>query len=589
MKTFNHYLKFANLGTSLLALLLLSFSCSPDPELEAENLKAANAKSKNTQLQILAEGAALKSANGIAIGPDGNLYIASVLGGEIIVMDKNSGAIIDQITDGVQSPDDLVFGPDGSLYWTDILTGEVGRRAPDGTVTKQAFLQGVNPIAFNDEGRLFVALDFLGDGLYEFDPQLLNPPRPIIEASEGNPFPLGFFNSFDFGPDGRLYGPLFAANLVIAVNVGAEDDPPLTGSLQDGFGGAVEILAGLGGEFTNPVAAKFDSNGLLYILDQSSKLFTLDVDTGDLTVLIPDLDPAMDNMVFDDDDGTLYLTNANEGWVAKLEPGGQLQEISPGGMISPQGITVIGGSVFVADQFSLREFNRANGKQKNTFKSELVPVPGTASLISPMNLSAYGNNVIVSSWFSNAVQVYDPRTEKVLEEYPMSVPIDAVRFKDDIIVSALGEGGVVFASDNSMILPIDGEFVFAPGGLVTDGETLWVADWGSGIIWQIDFDGKSPETPTVLIGPGQLSNPEGLALDKEGRLLVVDTGTSRLLRIDLEDNNAVTTVVEGLELGAPALPGFPPTFTFDGVDVTPSGDIYVSGAGANVIYRIPKK
>ena len=109
------------------------------------------------------------------------------------------------------------------------------------------------------------------------------------------------------------------------------------------------------------------------------------------------------------------------------------------------------------------------------------------------------------------------------------------------------------------------------------------------ISWQIDFDGKSPETPTVLIGPGQLSNPEGLALDKEGRLLVVDTGTSRLLRIDLEDNNAVTTVVEGLELGAPALPGFPPTFTFDGVDVTPSGDIYVSGAGANVIYRIPKK
>jgi hypothetical protein len=68
----------------------------------------------------------------------------------------------------------------------------------------------------------------------------------------------------------------------------------------------------------------------------------------------------------------------------------------------------------------------------------------------------------------------------------------------------------------------------------------------------------------------------------------VDTGTSSLLRIDLKDNNAVTTVADKLELGAPAPPGFPPTFTFDGVDVTPSGDIYISGAGANLLYRIPK-
>lgn len=581
MKPIKHYVTSALTGMGILAVFLFTFSCSTDPVPDPENLEAANAKSKNTELQILAEGSPLKSANGIAISPvNGNLYIASVLGGEIVVMDKTSGEVLDRITEGVGgdivSPDDLVFSSDGKfLYWTDILTGEVGRLDMDTrTVIKQFVAQGVNPIAFNDEGRLFVGLDFLGDGLYELDPELVNFPRTIIEcAFPAGPPCLGFFNSFDFGPDGRLYGPLFAFNRIIAVNVENGD--------------RVE-LAGAGGEFTNPVATKFGPDGLLYILDQSSKLFTLDVGSGDLTEIIPDLDPAMDNMVFDDD-GTLYLTNANEGWVARLEPGGQLQEISPGGMISPQGLAVVGGSVFVADQFSLREFKRTNGQQKNTYKSELVPVPGIPSLISPMNLSADGNNVMISSWFSNAVQVYDPRTKKVLEEYPMEVPIDAVRFKDDIIVSTLGEGGVVFASDKSMILPIDPSILsFAPGGLVTDGETLWVADWGSGIIWQIDFDGKSPGTRTMLITPGQLTNPEGLALDKEGRLLVVDSGNSRLVRIDLEDGNAMTTIAEGLELGASAPPGFPPTFTFDGVDVTPSGDIYVSGNGINVIYRIPK-
>src|SRR5690606_23966745 len=119
----------------------------------------------------------IKSANGVNFGPDGNLYIASFGGQEIIVMNKQNGKIIKKIgTDkGVISPDDLAFGPDGSLYWTDINIGEVGRIAPDGTLTKQPVAPGVNPITFSEDGRLFVGLCFLGDGLYELDPELNEP------------------------------------------------------------------------------------------------------------------------------------------------------------------------------------------------------------------------------------------------------------------------------------------------------------------------------------------------------------------------------------------------------------------------------
>ena len=95
-------------------------------------------------MKTLVRGAALNAANGIDVGPDGNLYVASVNGQEIIVMDKNNGKIIRKIKDAasgvrfdVISPDDLVWSPDGTaLYWTDILTGEVGR-LKNGIVKKQ--------------------------------------------------------------------------------------------------------------------------------------------------------------------------------------------------------------------------------------------------------------------------------------------------------------------------------------------------------------------------------------------------------------------------------------------------------------------
>jgi hypothetical protein len=72
--------------------------------------------------------------------------------------------------DGVLGPDDVTFGPDGSMYWTDILVGEVGRRAPDGTVTKQFVAPGVNPITFSPDGRLFVGLCFLATACTNWTP-----------------------------------------------------------------------------------------------------------------------------------------------------------------------------------------------------------------------------------------------------------------------------------------------------------------------------------------------------------------------------------------------------------------------------------
>lgn len=593
MKTFDRLLAMPILKFFLFAMLLLTFSCSDDdtvevPEEEVE-VPEDEPEEEVTEppltyvLSELASGAVLKGANGMNFAPDGNLYVASFIAKEIIVMNKQTGDIITRLGEemGVNSPDDLVFGPDGSLYWTNTLTGEVGRMEPDGAVTTQFLAPGVNPITFSSDGRLFTALDFQGDGLYELDPNLIDTPRPIIVATPENPFPLGFFNAFDFGADGRLYGPLFAAGLVISVDVGDPGDPVSMSPFTDG---TVQVVAG---GFTDPVAAKFDAEGILHLLDQTGEVFKIDIMTGEST-LFATLQPGLDNLAFDAD-GALYISNADQGWVAELLPNGTLREISAGGMIAPQGLAVMPGAnnqdaLFVADLFRLRQLNGGTGEEENSYKGFLVPAEGSLTL--PFNVSADGSNLIISSFFGANVQVWNPETNEVLENFPLGVPIDAVRFKEDIVVSDLGLGGVVWASDNSIILPIDGATVFAPGGLATDGETVWVADWGTGVIWQIGFDGNTPGTPVPLAS--NLLNPEGLAYDMDGGLLVVETGASRLSRIDLATGE-VTVIMEGLELSGPGLEAAPPTWLFDGVTVGSSGDIYVSGGGANVIYRISKE
>jgi len=49
------------------------------------------------------------------------------------------------------------------------------------TVAQQ--LSGANPITFSRDGRLFVARDFFGKGLYELDPDGVKSPRPIDEQA----------------------------------------------------------------------------------------------------------------------------------------------------------------------------------------------------------------------------------------------------------------------------------------------------------------------------------------------------------------------------------------------------------------------
>jgi len=501
------------------------------------------------------QGAKIDGTNGLRIGPDGNLYIASVFGHEIVVMDPKKGYILDRIgpDHGVECPDDLVFGPDGSIYWTDIILGEVGRLCPDGTFTKQYVAPFVNPIAFNDEGRLFVGQAFIADGLYELDPELINPPTKILGVGNA----ALSLNAFDFGPDGLLYAPRGYLNQIIRINVDSA---------------AVEVVTN---EATG--ACKFDSNGELYIAEDTL-VYHCDVDSGMCTV-VAELEANLDNLAFDSND-YIYLSNLNNGSIYKIKKDSKEKLLSPSGPISPGGIAILSNeddseSLFIAEYWTVKEFDTITGKPKGTGFFTLSDGPMTAA--------PDGNNLLLTSWFSNTVQIWNPETKTALETHYYNIPMNGVRFQGDLVIAELGSGSVICQDHVTGARNTIATGFYFPTGIAHTDDDLWVADWITGVVYQVVADGVV--LSSIQAVAGGLVKPEGMTVDNDGNLLVVETGIGQLTRID-PDTGEKTVLAEGLATGEPATPTLVPSWTFSGVTVDKDDYIYVSGDVENVIYKI---
>lgn len=512
--------------------------------------------------KVFVRGAEIHGANGLALDAEGRLLVASVFGGELVALDPVTGKIVKRIghSAGVDGPDDVALGPDGSIYWTDIIIGEVGRLAPDGTVTKQSVGPGVNPIAFTDDGRLFVGQAFFGDGLYEVDPELADPPRTVIPDSTVPPY-IAQLNGFDFGPDGMLYSPQPFLKRIVRV------DPET---------GAIAVVASMP-DF--PTSVEFDSQGRLHASLSGGTIVRVSTSTGEFETVTEIRDAVLDNMVFDDRD-RLYVSNSDDGAIYAVAPGGGVRTLVPAGLILPGGVALLDGSLFVADLWSLAEFDARSGRLIEVDRQ--VREGGT--IVEPWTVAPDSGNVIVTSWMSNAVQIWDPDANEQVEIFfDFAVPLNALRFQGDLVVAELGTGSVARESAATGARSVIASGLVVPAGLAATDDDLWVADWATGIVWQIVADGVVLTQPRLTAAG--LVGPEGMAVDRDGTLLVVEAGKGRLARID-PATGAVTTVAEGLDLEVQLSAAFPPTGALSSVAVDQTGTIFVSGDMADVIYRL---
>jgi len=179
--------------------------------------------------------------------------------------------------------------------------------------------------------------------------------------------------------------------------------------------------------------------------------------------------------------------------------------------------------------------------------------------------------------------VFDPVTHQILEEHwDFAVPLNAVMFQGQLVVAEVFNGVVMgnAPADRVLIWP-----TIYPTGLAVNDIDMYAADYFMGTVFQIADDGIILDTP-VMVASG-LANPEGLAIDADGTLLVVEATAGRLSRID-PASGMVTTVADGLEVTYESRPDMQllPHNGFAGVAVGPRGDIYVAGANAGPLYHL---
>ena len=537
------------LALLILAAAFATVACTPETPQEPPKVA----------VRAIGESASFRGINGIHFGPDGDLYLSSVVTPAVARIDPESGEILDNWgpADGPKSPDDLAFGPDGSVYWTDISDGEVAMRTPEGETRVVASPGvGVNPITFSDDGRLFVSQCFMDTNLFELDPAGEQAPR-LIRDDLG---PGCGLNGMDWGSaDGRLYGPRWFRGEVVRIDVDS---------------GEMETVAS---GFEVPAAVKFNSEGVLHVLDSLRGEVVRIGEHGGKEV-VARVQPGLDNFAFDASD-RLFISSFADGFIVEALSPDENRMVLKGGLNMPGGVALIGSGeatrLVVADFFALRQLDPATGEELGAVRD----VIGFSDIGSSMSVHAANEGrLVLSSWFDNAIRLWDPASDALIQVFgELAAPIDAIQFEGHIVASQWGAGNVIaFSPDNPEEQRVLAEGLSGPAGLTVAGGVLYVADNLAGTLLRIGDSG--PET--VAAG---LDQPEGLAA-VNGSIYVVEAGAGRVTAVD-PASGELTTIVEGLQLHVPPSGEFPNTMLFNGI-ATDGETAWVTGDAANRVYVI---
>jgi sugar lactone lactonase YvrE len=508
----------------------------------------------HNQPHILATGADSNGYVSVKFSPTGDLWVSEGFREELQRMDPDTGEILEVISDGVRGAADLDFASDGTMYWVNAWIGEIFKMEPgQAPVMIAEFGHMIDGVSVNAEDRVFTA-SFLSpiDAVWELDPEGIAPPEIVAD--------VGGFDAFDFGPDGYLYGPDFQYGTGNIIRVDIET-------------GDYGVIAG---GFVNPSSLRFTPNGELYVLDSgAAQVVEVDPYTGD-KALVAEIAPMADN--FDiSPEGEIFIAFITDAAVGKVLPGGELTYLTKPGFATPGSIAFTTDergreTMYVSDSFSYRQIDHHSGKLVDTV------YPGAA--IPASTLASDGANLILTYYVFNLLQIIDPVTLQIKGFFfDFNLPINTVAFGNDLAVAELATGNVVRASDRAVLI----SGLELPAGMAADGDNLWVGDWDTGTIYKAVEDGVILDPPTVVAAG--LKQPEGMTVDDDGCLLVVETGEKRLIRI--EQDGWIETIADDLAVGLPASPGVIPfNFALSGVAVSKNGQIYVAGDIDNVIYRI---
>ncbi|TXS45102.1 hypothetical protein EAO75_19545 [Streptomyces sp. uw30] len=508
----------------------------------------------------------LWGSNGVAFGPDGRLYVAQFLAGQISAVDPATGnvEVVVPMDGPVQSPDDLAFGADGSMYIADLVPGRVWRRSPDGEYTLVSD-DVANPNGITCVGdRLFVN-EMKPDGrLMELFPDGRDP----VVLTEG----LALGNAMQLGPDGHLYYPHMMSG----------PNPLLTGQVWriPPDGGTPEVVAD---DVHQPVAVRFDRGGVLHVLSRGAEGIVTRIDlhgSGSRTLVTSGV-VGLDNAAFDAEN-RMFVSSYASGGVTEMHPDGRTREIVPRGLDGPYGVTIdLGGQVYAADHY--RVATPEPSQEGGVTTHSLLPFAH--------GIAADGELLHLTSQFGQ-IQTYDPRDGTTRERAGgLRRPLGITVAPDGSLVVAESDAGRVVAVDGNDAVSVLADGLDRPADVTFDAEgRCYVSDEGAGAVLRIEADAA----PTVVLDG--LDAPQGLAVLGDD-LFTVETGRRRLRAVSLTTGE-VRTDAENLPVGAPAgvvpcaepalfahgMPGMARRFA--GLAVGADGALLLSANGEGTVMRL---
>lgn len=506
----------------------------------------------------LTEPNRLWGANGVAFGPDGRLYVAQFLAGQISALDLASGDVepVVPLDSPVQTPDDLAFGADGAMYIADLTPGRVWRRSPAGEydLVSDAVTVPNGITCLGD--RLFVNEMRPGGKLFELFPSGGEP----ITLVEG----LALGNAMQVGPDGYLYYPHMFSNQVWRVRPD---------------GGPAELVAE---NVDAPVAVRFDLAGVLLVLSRGPEgvITRIDLNSGERSLIVTGI-AGLDNAAFDAEN-RMFVSSFARGGVTEVYPDGRTRGIVRHGLNGPFGITADrSGRVFLADHFSVQTVGDDGAAEPVAINSGGLPsfVRGVAEDGALLQLSTARGEV----------HAYDPIANTARKRASELGELSGIR--------AAGDGSVVVAATSAgQVVRVDGEdtvTVLADGldhpiGVALDSDgRCYVTEDRRGRVLRLDADG-----PVVIAE--NLGQPQGIAI-RGAELFVVEVTHRWLRRISLVTAESMVEA-EGLPVGLPpgvtrVEPEFAPGIVgrptqFADITVAPDGTLLISGNGEGSVLRL---
>ena len=316
-----------------------------------------------------------------------------------------------------------------------------------------------------------------------------------------------------------------------------------------------------------PAAVKFDSNGILHILDTAEGKVLKVVD-GKL-VTIANLLTGLDNFAFNNKD-EIFVSSYADGSILKIN-GDKTEEILPGGISHPGGLAVYKDSLIVADIQSVRAFNIGNKNQewvlRNIFRASPLGANTSAAIL--------GDHVLLVSWVDNTVKILEPESGNIIKSFEgLNIPVSAAKFNDSYVVALHGNSSISILNEDGSLEILSNEFD-SPTHVIPYKNGLLVSDRNRGEIIEVSSSG---DTITLVSG---LNSPEGVAII-EDTIFVYEGDTGEIKSIS---NNNISVIAK-LSSGSPAAsPMQPPSMVFNGL-VAHEGYLYATDEMKRSIFKI---